>query len=201
MKKGLLILMALSLSCLLFACGGQDGNEKTQNVSSEVSSEATSEVDDGSIKLTADNYEKYINVSKTCYATGKYECVDSKGKAGAIRWCDEIYAYATLEGKSQNFNYNDIKIVYKVVGQYERFSKHPSDLIKSLDLSRGQLQLTDHTMVTEDFEFEFELETDIVGKGTGNYTYKIPGGYRTDGSDLKRYTFEVVSISGTVTPA
>lgn len=194
MKKLFVLLLMFTVVCSLCSCSAATSNS---------ASETTSEVDDGSIKLTADNYEKYIKSNgENCYPKGEYECVDVSGKKASLKLCDIVYASVTLNGLSTNFNYNDVKIVYKVTGCYERFTKKPEQLIEYVDLANGYIKYSDLATVEENFEFEVVVETDISGNGTGTFDYKIPNGYRVNGKDaLKEYNIEVVSVSGTVTPA
>lgn len=198
MKKIFSLLVVLAIICSLCSC---DTTVQPQTSSgTDDSIKHNSETDDDSIKLTVDNFEKYIKlVNQQCYGQGKYECIDDFGKKATLNWHDKIHASVELEGISSNFNYNDIKIVYKVTGSYRRFAKKPYELIKSLDVGRGQIQYTDTTMVTESFEIEVVVDTDICGNGTESMDYQIPGGYRTDSSEIS-YKFEVIGISGTVTP-
>ena len=180
MKKVLALVMALIRVLSLVACGGSESNESSKK--EETPNEGMVS-NSNEIELTLDNYSKYLEVGMGANAEG-----DSTSNE-YYRGYPHIEFAAKVEGISQNFNYNDIKVTGKVKGSYESFSFYGEEL---------------KIYASVPFEKEIVVECDINGNGY----YSSPDSEQIE-MEPNRYIdnehieqdFEVTAISGTVTPA
>lgn len=142
-----------------------------------------------SIQLTKDNYKKYLNIEAKCFS-GSLE--DSYGVVvpitdtyTATRLYSSIVGNLKVSGASTNFNYNDIKIVVKILGTYKAFEKD------------GDYK----TPITKNFEMIMESSPNISGNAdTVIKKINLDDNLLTH-EYLLNYDTEVVEISGSVTPA
>ena len=163
-----------------------------------------------SIKLTLENYKQYITISASASAQskeyegnsfliGKYAGLD----VVTSKYAKNIYGYVYVEGKSQNFNYSDIKVVVEITGKYRH-----CDLSATKNSSASTLRW-------ETFNLKATCDSvDITGCGSGKGQLPLPAGRGIpvlnygngntryyEEADFFEYTYKVVSVSGTVTPA
>lgn len=180
MKKALSLILALVLCLSLCACG----EDKKSN----------------EIELTLDNYNQYLNidvdfVDGNIIKLGKWIIVDEAGYDGVDAYIDEAMTsfgcYAEVEGVSQNFNYNDVKVTIEVSGKYK--ARNRNDLYKVQSI--------------ESFSLTINSSTNIAGGSINNdkVYYTIPNNMAVargmTAPIVVDYEFKVVSISGTLTPA
>ena len=85
-------------------------------------------------------------------------------------------------------NYNDIKVTVKLTGSCKTYENKKSG---------GVYAFTGSQSFEKD---DIEIECDITGKGSFYKEEKLSGGAYTH-SEMVESNFEIVSISGTVTPA
>ena len=174
MKKALSLLLALMLCLSLCACG--EGSKD--------------------IELTLDNYKDYLEV-RTYASHGddvdpkKVSFYDLNGKrCGAGRAGTYFTLGASVEGVSPNFMYSDIVIEVKATGKY--VACKPGDAETSV-------------VMTDTFVLSVDCDLNVSGTGSGESTekYMIPGGLVVPTmmyAHTCEFTYEIVSISGTVTP-
>lgn len=139
------------------------------------------------IYLDMNNYSKYIKVNANVYC----QTLDDRVYVGSLEVADGYYAlylYKTfkgslsLEGLSQNFNYNNVKVKVKINGNYKSY--------KVGDYKNPE---------SNNFEMILEADTDIAGNSEEVNEYKnIDGNVTHD--QLIKYDVEVISVSGYVTP-
>ena len=198
MKKFLSLLLAAMMLLSFAACSG---GGKTAEVTPEPTEKATEEPQSNAIQLTPDNYSKYISVNggASCNKSsdnGNALRVQSRNEGNGIEtksgsWTWEAYKSINeslyIKGLSQNFNYNDIAVTCKLKVTYKTYNNEKDD--------RGVYAFTG----TETYEKEITVECDIAGNGEYKELYQLPNGYTH--SDVIEYELEVISISGTVTPA
>nr|MCR5652411.1 hypothetical protein [Ruminococcus sp.] len=176
MKKVLALVLTFILLLSLTSCGG--GEESKSNA----------------IELTMDNYSKYLDITGgiSCNEDSDNELyVGSLNRGYGIETpsgstlyvYDTINYHASVEGLSQNFNYNDIKVTVKLTGSCKTFKLGAPS--KSFYGSQS-------------FENDIEIECDITGNGSFNKDEKLSDGAYT-ASEVLKSNFEIVSISGTVT--
>ncbi len=181
MKKVLSLVLALSL-CLslcfgLSACG------------------------DKKIKLTLDNYDDYLKIRPYIVLPHDIACnraLSFTAMDGAGCMVEDYSSYICLgvkvEGISENFSYSDITLEVKATGEFIAVDKNETKL--------------GHTSVylNETFTQHIKCKLDISGNGTGKSTEKasVPNGlvipYHFAHSSTD-FSFEIVKISGTVSPA
>ncbi len=172
MKKLLTLMLAAALALSLVACGG--GNKGTE--------------------LTVDNYEQYLDLNigvstgntSIGYATFVMDSTGTKGGQVDMLY-DSLSAKMNLSAKSTNFNYNDVTIKVKVTANYEYCTPPLSSLLV------GQADVC---------EFNLEAKTDIAGNcDVVTDDYNLPEDHFTHSYLIGDVTYEIVEISGTVTPA
>ena len=182
------------------ACGENSGGERSD-----------------AIELTLDNYEQYLKVYANAYVKSDYE-VHNAAQSGFVigrssggydfvtgDFGQNVYGLVSVNGLSQNFNYSNIKIEVRFTGECNH-----CDLASSDDDKPG-------TLMWSPFQFNATCsKVDITGKGNsdGKDKFMLPADrgvpvlsyangvvrYYQE-SDFLKFSFEVVSISGTVTPA
>lgn len=169
--KKLLALILAAALALSLVACG--GNEKTKGT-----------------ELTVDNYAQYLNLivqgyggePKLSYPKG----VDVSDSFTAMLLNGSIIATLRTEGTSTNFNYNDVRLKVKVIATYN------SDSLEN--------KFADIRTNTNTHEFEFEVTTDISGTAKQvDDTFKLSGEYTCN--EIISVDYEVIEISGTVTPA
>lgn len=182
MKKALSLLLALVL-CLglcfsLSACGSKD-IEPTKD-----------------IELTLDNYKDYLEI-RTYVSYGDDVSADTVSfydmygkRCGASQAGSYFTLGASVEGVSPNFMYGDIVIEVKATGKY--VACKPKDAETSIILE-------------DTFTLSINCDLNVSGSGSGESTekYTIPGQMVAPSmlyAHTSEFTYEIVSISGTITP-
>lgn len=179
MKKVIALILALVLCLSLCACGGGSSAPKTTGT-----------------PLTLDNYKDYltfrVNVSEPSFTEGL--SVSNLNFGNGIRYDSDngsgftfvLYDYfnisASAIGVSTNFNYNDVMITVLVKVNY-----------KTVDI--------DTNVWTEAAEYETELVFDCNIAGNGGESAVLQGTGKNMLGKMMEYSWEVIDISGTVTPA
>lgn len=147
--------------------------------------------------LTVENYKDYLNVEIN--VSTSLSADDNVLASGAIlkdgsRFVGSAFTklryWGEVSGASSNFNYKDVKIKARIFGTYEGM-KNMKDYPFSDYQSIGDIP----------FEYEAEISTNISGSGKLETVYvDIPDDVCTDDS-LINSDFEIIEISGTVSPA
>lgn len=145
---------------------------------------------DNSIKLTKDNYEKYLNVKVGCYTNDFESAYRIKGVKltdtyTATMLYSSITGNLTVQGASTNFNYNDVKVVIRIFGTYKAFDKE------------GDYKDT----VTKNFEMTLESTPNISGNDKTIIEHFDLDNNLLTHEYLLDYDYEIVEITGSVTPA
>ena len=131
------------------------------------------------IKLTRDNYEKYLAVDFNL--SGNYVYT-------------EIELNARVSGKSPNYDYNDVTVTVSIQGDYLPFTY---EIYKKLN--SGAMSLEEYAAdYKTDVNKTLILQTDILGVGEAQDKIILNEDMWTldKGSSLE---FEVVDVSGTMT--
>lgn len=142
---------------------------------------------DGSIELTVDNYDDYLSVgasiSNPSFTDGvhvSYGIPYPNGEGGTYYIYEYLNARLNVEGKSTNFNYNDVVVTIKFNGKY-----------RSHDLNDWSQEMP--------IELELTANCDISGCDLVTDKFTDSGSYLHE--EAIYADWEIVSISGTVTPA
>jgi len=165
MKKAISLILALVLCLGLCACGENNTNR---------------------IVLTKDNIETYFELNASLYDSGNY---------GMGNEPNEFHAWAKAEAVSTNFNYEDIKITFRVT----RNARCCKFNIGS-DIPASQMVVYDHEIPCN---AEITVTTNIAGNGEE----RIPLDYTCQEHNQIPYflrdsnsSWEIVSVSGYVVP-
>ncbi len=165
MKRTLALLLALLMALSLCACGGNSDE----------------------IELTLDNYETYLKVDT--FLSGDGESVlmpalfaDSSG-SHIVRHYPSARVCSTMSGSSTNFNYNDVKVVVHVTGNWTY-----------------RASIGDATLKDMEVDLTLEVTGDITGSGNKEATLSFAGSGLSY-TELADCDIEVVEVSGTLTPA
>ena len=138
------------------------------------------------IELTKDNYSDYLEISAKSVTESNSDIAKLYLPGGGISSCSNVfYLKCDVKGVSQNYNYNDVKVTVKVKATYE-----------------GIVWSTKETELRE-FEKEFTINTNISGNMKEDCISKEMiklDDYIVNGELLKNIEYEVVSISGTLSP-
>lgn len=180
MKRTLSLILALILCIALCAC----------NSDSKKGDETTSNPDE--IKLTLENYSKYLDITgrmnDPSFTEGTYVGSLNGGYGIAYEGGSTFYLYkyfncsTHVEGVSQNYNYNDVKITVRYKGEYQTVDTHTNEWTGGNEVSK-----------------EVTIECNIAGEGSFQDKFEGNGGYML--RDMADIEWEVVEISGTLTPA
>ncbi len=159
--------------------------------------EARSKFDSLGIKITLDNYEKYLSVSCKKKLSGAIDFGQAMGtgrNAGTYVYT-QIDFQLEVSGKSKNYDYNDVIVTAKINGHYVPFSQ---DVEKKIN--KGTLSLDEYYKShMEPLDLTLIANTDILGNGTDTKSISIPSNYWVMDSSATT-GFEIVEISGTMTP-
>ena len=203
MKKMISLFVALMLCLSLCACAnGTNGS----NMQSEAQNANGNEV-----ALTLDNYDQYIKVTPTVFLS-KDKTVNNlrhfygTSSYGVPMYTDEysenIYGSVKIEGLSQNFNYKDITVEVELsgycwIGDLSANVFYRSDRIEYR--FRAQCDKVDIAGFGENSTGKFVLP---AGYGIPVYDENLSNcTYNDNFEDIEEFKWDVVSVSGTVTPA
>ena len=179
MKK--MIMLALFLVIMsLCSCGSNKETNKTDN----------NEKKDDGIELTIDNYEKYLDVDCSLYLSDGIDYGEAMGTDRRIGRAvyKSIGADLEVNGKSTNYDYNDIVVKVEIAGDYYSYSE---------DEMTTFIQTGEPTE-SQTCSFSLSAETDIVGHGYDSYTFIIPNNkWVLNGGTIG---YEITEVSGTLTP-
>ncbi len=146
------------------------------------------------IELTLDNYEQYLNVSGSTGTTWDF----TSGHAYNVQHRDGLkrtdggtsfYIYRqilptfTVEGVSTNYNYNDIQITIRIYGDYTIYDAR-------------EVTVADTCSVDKEIVID---KINVAGEGRYDEVIELPEETGTI-DDYVNLNWEVVGISGTVTP-
>lgn len=182
MKKAISIILVLVIGFSLCACAGET---KTNE-----------------IELTLDNYDDYLkiwpyislphDIART--NTRYFDAMDGTSCI-VMDYSSYICLGVSVEGISENFLYSDITLEVKATGRY-------------IAVDQNYAYNSCHTTVYQNRTFSqyIECKLDITGDGTGISTGKVsvPGGLVIPYHSFypsTDFSFEIVNISGTVSPA
>ena len=176
MKRTVALLLALFLvmALSLCACGG----DKT--------------------KLTMDNYETYLDIdcsSKLGGAKDYGEIMGGRHIGSSIY--TTIGATLTVNGKSDNYNYHNVSVTAKITGHYIPFSEKVME-----QLNRNEITMENYVYShLEPVDITLTANTDIVGHGSDSHTIQLPSDLWLLKGGADSLTYEIVDVSGTLTPA
>lgn len=155
----------------------------------------------GATKLTLDNYAKFLDVEVWCPFENEYQVQSSlMGQTQIIDYYTSVCGTIKTKGLSQNFNYENITITVKITGETPCIKR--SRVANQLDIKRSDIEY-------EEFEITVVLtDTDITGEGIGEKEYDLPSDKMTKNFEersyffdaQKSYTYEIIEISGKVSP-
>lgn len=187
MKRTLALLLALLMVLPLCACG-KKGDE---------------------IKLTLDNYKTYLNVTTRTDESGSevrppYGVRVSTNTIRTILYSGGSCTL-TISGISENFNYNDVKVVVRATGDYKYIIPDDGFVTGELTLATTTSGITYivpdiNKMGVEEVDLTLEAIGDITGHGRDSKEFTFPGGGYSY-SAFANCNFEIVEVSGTLTPA
>lgn len=189
MKKTFALILALVMCLSLCACGGNVGSNA--NTTTENNANTTNGNPD-EIALTLDNYSKYLSVkaymSDPASMDGLFVGAVNNGQGINYDGGSSLYVFnhftssVQVEGVSTNFNYNDISVTVRFTGTY-----------KTVDIN------TNKWSSGNEIDSEITVECNIAGEGSVWEKFSGNGGYML--RKMAEVEWEVVAISGTVTPA
>lgn len=167
---------------------------KVQNYSTLL--EARQQVDSLGIKLTLDNYEKYLNVSCARKLTDGIDFGLAMGsnKIGSAVYRQIDYSLS-VSGKSQNYDYNDVVVTAVITGYYVPYSQAVHKKINKREITNEDY-FKSHM---EPIAVELTADTDILGRGSDNKSYTIPNNEWVHDTSVS-IGYEITDISGTMTP-
>ena len=171
--------------------------EKNQVKNYNTLIEAKEKYDALGIKLTMDNYEKYLNISCSRNLSGgmSYGRAMGMGKDVGGSVYTSIESSLSVSGKSDNYDYNDVVVIAKISGYYIAFSQ---DDMKNIN--KGNTTLEEYYKShMEPIDITLTADTDILGKGSDSSILKIPGDKWVMDTSVE-IGYEIIDISGTMTP-
>lgn len=177
MKKALSLILALVMCLSLCACDGNAGSNGNPD----------------EIALTLENYSKYLSVEAKMYEPSIFDGglnVQAVNNGNGIPYDggSTFYVYKyfltslQVKGVSPNFNYNDVSITIRFKGTY-----------KTVDISTSEWD------AGNEINSELTVDCNIAGEGSASGEFSGNGGYML--RKMADVEWEVVAISGTVTPA
>lgn len=171
MKRALTLFLALLMVLSLCACGG----------------------DSGKIELTLDNYETYLKVNTYMLEEGTWLQLSYENGIALPDGSVQVAVYPqagcelTINGASENFNYNDVKVVAHVTGRWE-YRKLFGVVPPGGEPGNQEVDLT------------LEAIGNITGQGRDRKTFKFPADCYSC-RQLAGCNIEIVEVSGALTPA
>ena len=133
--------------------------------------------DDNAIELTMENYEDYLTVNVTTGTTGD----GYKVHGISDPFYKEIQNNITVEGVSDNYNYEDVKVEAEITVKYTPYSWSGLD--------------QDDVLFTE----TLSTTCNVAGDGSDSTLTNVQDGYTTN--LFMAYDYEVTKVSGSVVPA
>ena len=182
MKKAISIMLVLAIFLGMCACGADTKSNE--------------------IELTLDNYDDYLKISA-------YTILSHDSKPNTARYFDamdgvgcavtDYSSYMSLgvsvKGLSANFLYSDITLEVRATGKF-------------IAVDKNNAYNSTHTSVyfNETFSQYIECKLDVSGNGNGQSTgkFSVPGDLVIPYHSFypsTDFSFEIVKISGTVSPA
>ena len=193
MKKALSLLLALVLCLSLCACGENDTQEsQNTELESSVVEESSTENTNETI-LTLDNYSQYLNVDACMmdpFDVTKGVNVQAVNNGSGVPYDGGrtfyLYKYFDarlyVEGASSNFNYNDVSVTVRFTGTYQTVDINTSEWDDGNEVN-----------------YELSVDCNIAGEGSVSEEFSGNGEYML--YKMSNINVEVISVSGTVTPA
>ena len=168
MKKVFAFFLAVILCWSLYAC----------NSTNDTNSAETTELNDGRVELTLDNYEQYLEVWELKYVGGR---------GSGAQHSHELEVEVHTRGVSNNFNYYDVEIVADVVLTYTEcfysggiWYRHEGEETQTCEVTINKVNVAGEGEVVKIFSQE---------------------DYFSNASSGSNVTIDVKSVSGYVAPA
>lgn len=150
------------------------------------------------IKLTLDNYETYLDINCSGKLGGARDYGEIMvGKHIGSSVYTTIGATLTVNGKSDNYNYHDVSVTAKITGNYVPYSVEVIRQINGKAITMENY-ISSHL---EPVDITLNANTDIVGHGSDSHTIQLPSNLWLLDKDADFLTYEIVDVSGTLTPA
>lgn len=170
--------------------------EKKQVSNYDTLLDAEKEYDSLGIKLTKDNYEKYLNIS--CSQTLKGE-LDYGEVMGASHIGSSVYTAIdislSVSAKSQNYDYNDVIVEVKITGYYVPLT---ANVVRRIGWNLTMEEYYYDNM--NPIDITLTATTDIVGSGEDVKTIELQDEQFLLDNSVEISGYEIVSVSGTMTP-
>ena len=174
--------------------------EPTPETTPEPTPEPVPTKNPDAIDLTVENCEKYLVIDKLCScgmpvkekkelyvgSAGTYGLPLGNGSSTMYLYGSLDYICVDVKGATQNFNFNDVSITLRCSGTYTDIYWKDKDNYSF----EGQ----------KDFSTEITIECNIAGTAYKYVSYDLPADHYTH-RDLIDAEWEIISISGNVTPA
>lgn len=145
------------------------------------------------IQITKDNYSQYlsIDIATTVEDGIDYGIYMGLGKSIGSTVYQKIRTSVSVNGKSSNYDYNDVAVTVKFSGMYIPFTGWLSE-DEVEDYMKEHVQYVDYNITAN---------SDIVGNGYAERVFDLEDGYyvfnRSSSVDLQ---YELVDVTGTMTP-
>lgn len=167
--------------------------EKSQVGNYNILLEARKTYESLGIQLTVENYEEYLDFSCSRKLTGAIDYGQAMGIDNNVgtNVYTAIETWATVKGKSSNYDYNNVEVTVKVTGYYVPYSQ---DIMKKIN--RNELKLEDYFMENmEPIDVTLKINTDIIGEGSASNIINIPEGYWIMDVSAEM-SYEVIDVTG-----
>ena len=177
-KRTLALVLACMMGLTLCACDDKDEGNKTTDNDTDSNAE-------GTVELTAENYQEYFSIDITTEGVGETYTYDDE-----VLYEDAAIAF-DVKGKSDAYTYSDVKMTLDFTVSY-----------KTLYLSmygEGEPEMG-QTPTTETFSVEVDIDSEGNGKATYQKADWLPPGYYMSIETMEVKIAEVNDISGTVAP-
>ena len=186
--RQLCILIAIILSLALYSCKDIKGNNILESVSETILETTKNE---NEIQLTLDNYKKYLNITEVTIKNygDKVDIFKYNPSISKFNAYKNVQFTFRVEGASQAFIYNDVKITFKFSGtctSYESVIKDASNI-----------------SFMDPFEFNVTAELNVGGKGEGSYIFTPESPdlqWVYTSKDDFNVSADAVEVSGSVIP-
>lgn len=148
------------------------------------------------VHLTLDNYDKYLDVSVSRKLLDGIDFAYMMGldKAIGTNVYSAIQTEIYVQGKSANYDYNDVVVTVKITGFYVPQS---AEVIRKTN--KGEISTEDYFLENMNpIDITLTAVTDIVGKGSDSAKITMEDSYWVWDSTIE-IGYEVVSVSGILT--